>query len=116
MKQAALSLLLITFSALCVKEEEPSQRPDLTCKTGKLVIKNDEGNLLVIYINTGTEKASSVILKQNESIQFKTDECNEQITLELMLLGIKKRIILKGQSLGDNHTSMVPISFLYAGS
>ncbi len=112
MKKIAIILLLITFSALCVKKDPPV-KIDFTCRTGKLVIKNDRPNLLAIYINMETEKPSYKQLATGESTQFETDECTEQITLELMLLGSKKRIILKGKSLRDNHTSMLPISFLY---
>jgi len=113
MKKIILSLVLIVPSLFGVKKE--LQNPDLTIRTGKLMIINDnDANFpLSIFINKGTPTPSYRQLKTNEATVFETDEKSQRIVLELRLFTETKIVVLEGKSLKSDPITPVNISQLY---
>ena len=112
MKKTALSLLLLSSSILYGKGGTPSKNY-FTCRTGLLIIKNDCDPLLTIHKNMETEHPSTIMLKANESAQFKTDKDNEKIILEIIQYDQKRRVTVEGQALAGDLIMTLPISALY---
>ncbi len=114
MKKIALILLITALSLFGVKKEEPHQRPDFTCKTGKLMITNNITDLVSIFVNSGTENSSYRQLKANETTKFETNADTPRIILELKWFTNKRIVVLKGAALREDPLTPLTVSYLYS--